>query len=328
MLETSARLLRLLSLLQSPREWTGPELADRLGVTPRTVRNDVDRLRRLGYPVNATRGPVGGYRLGAGSSLPPLLLDDDEAIAVAVGLRTAAGASVAGIEESSLSALTKLEQVLPPRLRRRVAALGAYTVSSAPPGDRDRVAPDVLTVLAAACRDRERLRFDYRTHEGSVGRRDTEPYRLVNRGRRWYLIAWDTGREDWRTFRVDRITPRVPTGPRFAPRELPEEDLAGYVQRGVHRAYARFEARVIVHAPTAVVAERLPPGSIALETLESLDENSCAVTLGADSARTMAQWLPHFDADFDTSASPELTAACQELAARCNRAARPPGTGA
>ncbi|WP_052847240.1 helix-turn-helix transcriptional regulator [Streptomyces avicenniae] len=321
MLETSARLLRLLSLLQTPREWTGDDLAARLDVTPRTIRNDVERLRRLGYPVHATRGPAGGYRLGAGSSLPPLLLDDEEAVAVAVGLRTAAGGSLAGVEESSLSALAKLEQVLPPRLRRRVAALGAYTVTTAPaPGPR--VPADLLTLLAGVCRDRERLRFDYRTHGDEASLRDVEPYRLVNRGRRWYLIAWDTGRDDWRTFRVDRLTPRVPTGPRFTPRPLPEEDLAAYVGRGVRRAQARFSARVTVHAPAATVLERLGYWGQP-DQVEPLDDTSCAVTFGADSPGTMARWLAVIDADFDVSGTPELAEAVRAQAARYTRAAGP-----
>jgi predicted DNA-binding transcriptional regulator YafY len=244
MLETSARLLKLLSLLQTPREWTGTELAERLDVTTRTVRNDVDRLRELGYPVHATRGAAGGYRLGAGAALPPLLLDDEEAVAVAVGLRSGASGSIAGIEESSLRALAKLEQVLPPRLRHRLAALQAYTVAVPTNTGGPRVASDVLTVLVAACRDRQRLRFDYRAHDGSMSRRDVEPYRLVNWGRRWYLVAWDTQRADWRTYRVDRVEPRTPTGPRFAARPLPDEDLARYVSRGVGAAAWRYQAQV------------------------------------------------------------------------------------
>ncbi|WP_059010676.1 helix-turn-helix transcriptional regulator [Streptomyces specialis] len=322
MLETSARLLRLLSLLQTPRDWTGADLAERLEVTTRTIRNDIERLRRLGYPVHATRGVVGGYRLGAGSSLPPLLLDDDEAVAVAVGLRTATGGSVEGIEESSLRALAKLEQVLPPRLRRRVGALQAYTVAVGPgrrpgPGDRG-VPPELLTTIAAACRDRERLRFDYRAHDGTAGRRDVEPYRLVTWGRRWYLIAWDTGRADWRTFRVDRMEPRVPTGPRFAPRPLPDEDVAAYVSRGVATAPWRYRARVVLHAPAEAVAERLPPW---VGTVEAVDERTCVLRTGADRPETMAEWLSVLGVDFDASAEPELADALRRLADRYRRAA-------
>ncbi|TYR53667.1 helix-turn-helix transcriptional regulator, partial [Streptomyces parvus] len=210
MLETSARLLRLLSLLQTHRDWSGADLADRLGVTPRTVRRDVDKLRELGYPVNAARGTGGGYQLGAGAELPPLLLDDEEAVAVAVGLRTAAGHGIEGIGESSVRALAKLEQVLPNRLRRRVGALGAFTVPMLHGQDASVVDPGLLTELAAACRDAERLRFAYRTHGGDSSRRTVEPHRLVCTERRWYLVAWDLEREDWRTFRADRITPTPP----------------------------------------------------------------------------------------------------------------------
>src|SRR5689334_21852396 len=205
MRETSGRLLRLLSLLQSRRDWTGTEIADRLGVTTRTVRNDVERLRELGYPVGARPGVAGGYRLGSGGTLPPLLLDDEEAVAVAVGLRTAASGSIAGIEEISVRALAKLQQVLPTRLRHRVSAFQGYALAGTVRGPR--VDPDVLTLIAGACRDHERLRFDYRTHAGATGRRLVEPYRLVLERQRWYLVAWDRDREAWRTFRVDRIEP-------------------------------------------------------------------------------------------------------------------------
>src|SRR3954466_9885333 len=216
MLETSARLLRLLSLLQARRDWTGTELATRLGVTTRTVRNDIGRLRALGYPVDARPGVAGGYRLGTGGALPPLLLDDDEAVAVVVGLRTAASGSITGIEESSVRALAKLQQVLPSRLRHRAGAFQAYALAA--PSDGPRVDPDVLTVIAGACRDHERLRFDYQTHGGATSQRSVEPYRLVNDRRRWYLVAWDLGRDDWRTFRIDRMKLRTPTGPRFTSR--------------------------------------------------------------------------------------------------------------
>src|SRR5580700_7422938 len=224
MLETSARLLRLLSLLQTPREWTGAELGERLGVSPRTVRNDVDKLRELGYPVLATRGPAGGYRLGAGAAMPPLLLDDEEAVAVAVGLRTVATGAIAGIEEASLRALAKLEQVLPARLRTRVGGLRSIITPVPFASAAPTVDPDVLTAVAAACRARER---------------------------RWYLVAFDVGRGDWRTFRVDRITPRTPGGGRFTPRPLPAADpaaLADWVARRVATGAWRYRARVTVFA--------------------------------------------------------------------------------
>jgi predicted DNA-binding transcriptional regulator YafY len=318
MLQTSARLLRLLSLLQSPREWTGAELATRLDVTTRTVRNDVGRLRNLGYPVHATRGPVGGYRLGAGSSLPPLLLDDEEAVAVAAGLRTAATGSIAGIEESSLRALAKLEQVLPSRLRRRVNAVQTYMVTVPP----DRVGPtvpaSVLSTITAACRDRERLRFGYQAHSGEASRRDVEPYRLVSWGRGWFLVGWDTARRDWRTFRVDRMTMRTPNGPRFAARDLPDEDLAGYVAHGVSAAAWRYRARVIVHAPAAVIAERLPA---AVGPVVAIDDRTCAVEGGAESVETLALLLGMLGADFEPAGSPELIEHLRLLGIRYRRAA-------
>ena len=211
MTATSARLLKLLSLLQTRRDWTGDELARRLEVSGRTIRRDIERLRELGYPVDALTGPAGGYRLHAGTAMPPLLLDDDEAVAIAVGLRTAARASVTGIEETSVRALVKLEQVLPSHLRRRVNALQTATVTLAASGG-PTVDPEALTAIAGACRDRERLRFAYRGRDATESSRIVEPHTLVNLGRRWYLVAWDCDRDDWRTFRVDRLTRLSPAG--------------------------------------------------------------------------------------------------------------------
>ena len=224
MLETSARLLRLLALLQTRREWNGPQLAEALSVTTRTVRKDVDRLRALGYPVNASAGVAGGYRLGAGTSLPPLLLDDEEAVAVTVGLRTAAASGgVAGIEETSLRALAKLEQVLPAHLHRRVSALHDSMIEIAPPPAAVPAAH--LTAIAAAIRDHLRLRFDYEDHRERITLRTVEPHRLVHTRGRWYLVAWDVDRDDWRTFRGDRMRPRAGAGARFMPRPDPGGDL-------------------------------------------------------------------------------------------------------
>jgi predicted DNA-binding transcriptional regulator YafY len=285
MLETSSRLLRLLSLLQPPRDWTGAELARHLGVSGRTVRADVERLRSLGYPVLATRGAVGGYRLGAGAALPPLALDDEEAVAVTIGLRTATGGAVVGIEEASLRALAKLEGVLPSRLRRRVSTLQTYTVPVPRDGVGPTVDPAVLTALAAVCRDREQLRFDYHDHGGAATLRTVEPYRLVNWGRRWYLLAWDVDRGDWRTFRVERIQPRTPTGPRFTPRDLPEDDVAAYVSRRASAAAWRYRAQITVHAPAHTVADRISP---AVGTVEPLDEHTCVLHTGADRSRPSA----------------------------------------
>jgi predicted DNA-binding transcriptional regulator YafY len=320
MLETSARLLKLLSLLQTPREWTGTELAERLEVSTRTVRQDVDRLRNLGYPVHATRGNIGGYRLGAGAVMPPLLLDDEEAVAVAVGLRTAAVGSVTGIEETSLRALAKLEQVLPSRLRRRVSALQNFTVSVPLSADAPTVSAEALSVITAAARDHERLRFDYQSHNAADSRREVEPYRLVNWGRRWYLVAWDVERRDWRTFRVDRIVLKTPNGPRFTPRELPTEDLASYVSQGVSTATWRYRARVVVRAPASVVAERVPS---AAGSVEPIDEQSCVFETGSDNPQTLALWLGMLDADFTVLDSPELVSHLQLLAERYARAATP-----
>src|SRR5438270_1775830 len=256
-LGTSTRLLRLLTLLESRRDWSGPELAERLEVSTRTVRQDMARIRALGYPVQATPGQAGGYRLGSGGALPPLLLDDDEAVAVAVGLRTAAGRGVAGMAESALRALVKLEQVLPARLRQRVSALQDYTVDAA--RSDEGVDPQLLVRLAGACRDSEVLWVDYVKHDGTDSSRALEPHRLVHWGRRWYLVAWDRGRSGWRTFRVDRLRVGPATGQRYAPRPLPDEDLAAYVRRGIRSAAGRCEARVTVLAPAAVVAGRVPP---------------------------------------------------------------------
>jgi predicted DNA-binding transcriptional regulator YafY len=320
MYETSARLLRLLSLLQSRRDWTGVELADRLGVTGRTVRNDVERLRRLGYPVLADRGSVGGYRLGAGASLPPLLLDDDEAVAVVVGLRAAAtgtaGGSVAGIGESAVRALAKLEQVLPSALRRKVGALASHLVAVPPDHTTALVDPSVLTQLASLCRDQERLRFDYRTHSGTDSMRTVEPYRLVNWGRRWYLVAFDVDSQDWRTFRVDRLRPRTPTGPRFKARPLPDEDLAAYVARRTSAAAWRYQARVTVNAPAEYVLDRINP---AVGTVEALDASSCLLQTGADSLDTLAVYLGMLGVDFTVTEPPELVDHLRMLAGRYGR---------
>ena len=318
MLETSARLLRLLSLLQTPREWTGPQLADRLGVSTRTVRNDVERLRSLGYPVDATRGAVGGYRLGAGAQLPPLLLDDEEAVAVAVGLRTAASGSISGIEETSLRALAKVEQVLPARLRRRVNALQTYVASVETPANQPRVDAKVLTDLTAACRDHELVRFDYEDRGKSGSRRIAEPYGLVNWGRRWYLVAWDRDRADWRTFRVDRMTPKFPAGPRFTPRELPDEDLARYVSDRVAAAPRRLTAQITVHASAEKVAERVP-GFVG--PIRGVDADTCVLSTGNENAEMFAVYLGMIGFDFTVTEPPELVEAVRALGERYARAA-------
>jgi predicted DNA-binding transcriptional regulator YafY len=320
MLETSARLLRLLSLLQSRRDWTGPDLAERLQVTARTVRRDVERLRTLGYPVHATSGTAGGYRLGAGAALPPLLLDDEEAVAVALCLRTGAGGSVEGIEETSVRALAKLEQVLPSRLRHRVQAMQAVTMPTG--GSPAMVGQDVLTVIGAACRDREQLRFDYRDHGGTASRRTVEPYRLVHYGRRWYLLAYDIDRDDWRTFRIDRIEPRPPAGPRFTPRELPE-DAAAYVAKGVNARPYRFQALIILHTP----AEALPRYEewSRAGMITPIDDHSCEMRTGFESLDALVLYTGMLGVDFEVREPPELADHLRKVAARLVRAAEPAG---
>ncbi|MEU9862331.1 YafY family protein [Streptomyces sp. NPDC047971] len=316
MLETSARLLRLLSLLQAHREWSGADLAERLGVTPRTVRRDVDRLRELGYPVNASPGTGGGYQLGAGAELPPLLLDDDEAVAVAVGLRTAAGQGVEGIGETSVRALAKLEQVLPGRLRRRVGTLNAFTVPMLRT-PRAQVDPAVLTELANACRDSERLRFEYRDHGGTATRRTVEPHRLVCTERRWYLVAWDLDRADWRTFRADRIEPRPPHGPRFPPREPPAEDLAAFVSEGVSTAAYAAGATIRLHVPLADALQAVGPMD---GVLEAEGDGSCLLRTGAGSLEYLVIHVMTLGLDFEVVEPPELVDWIRTVRDRLSRA--------
>ncbi|MGK5557800.1 helix-turn-helix transcriptional regulator [Actinomadura kijaniata] len=323
--DTSARLLRLLGLLQTRRERTGPELGERLGVSERTVRRDVERLRDLGYPVHATRGAIGGYRLEAGAAMPPLLLDDDEAVAIAVGLRGAARGAVTGIEDSALRALAKLEQVLPDRLRRRVAALHEATVALDGPPAGPAADPATLTALAAACRDRERVRFRHRGNDGAHGRRLVEPHRLVAASRRWYLLAWDCDRRDWRTFRVDRLDEVRPTGVRVAPRELPGgEDPAGFVRRSLSGARPATRAVLLVRAPAEEVAERF---RVSPQELEPVDERTCLLRTEADSLEWTALRIAYLDIDFEVREPPELAALLGRMGARLSRSAGGGGPG-
>jgi predicted DNA-binding transcriptional regulator YafY len=314
MLSTSSRLLDLLALLQARRDWSGAELADRLEVSGRTIRRDVDRLRTLGYPVESLGGPAGGYRLRAGTAMPPLLLDEEEAIAIAVGLRTAARASVTGIEETSIRALLKLEQVLPQHLRRRVAALGSATVTA--PDTGPTVDPQHLTTIAAACRDGECLRFDYRARDGALSRRDVEPRALVNLGRRWYLVAWDRRREDWRTFRVDRVARPAATGARTTARALPAPDAATYVRQSIAGG-SRYEARVTVHAAAEEVAARMP---YVAGGLTPIDARRCEYRASDDNLEWLALRIVMLGVDVDVHEPPELVAQLQVLAARLRRA--------
>lgn len=316
MTTTSGRLLELLSLLQARRDWPGAELADRLSVSARTLRRDVGRLRELGYPVRSLTGPAGGYRLHAGAAMPPLLLSDEEAIAIAVGLRTATRASVTGIEEAAVRALVKLEQVLPAHLRRRVAALGSATI--VPPIGGPTVDPQHLTVIAAACRDFECLRFAYRSRDGAESRREVEPHSLVNLGRRWYLVAWDRRREDWRTFRVDRLERPAPTGVRFALRVLPARDAAEYVAKSRDAAPHRFEARVTLHVPAEEITGRVPAywGEIV-----PIDAHSCEYRTGDDDLGWLALRVAMLGVDFEVREPPELIDHLRVVAGRLERAA-------
>ncbi len=310
--DTSARLLSLLSLLQMHRDWSGAQLADRLGVTTRTVRRDVERLRDLGYPVHAVQGSA-GYQLGAGASLPPLLLDDDEAVAVAISLRTAASTSIGGIEEISLRALTKLEQVLPSRLRHRLQTLQQAVVRVG--GTGPTVSPDTLMTIADACRRHERLRFDYTSPRGGDTRRSVEPHSLVNFNRHWYLVAWDTDRGAWRTFRVDRLTPRTPTGPRFAPREPPDGDVTTYLAHQLSSRTWPYQATVTLHEPATAMTDRVWPG---MGVVEAVDERSCLLHVGADTPAALVWMITSVDADFTLTSGPaELGDALRVQAARC-----------
>ncbi|GAA4062845.1 helix-turn-helix transcriptional regulator [Actinomadura miaoliensis] len=345
MTDTSARLLRLLSLLQTRREWTGPELAERLGVSVRTVRRDVERLRELGYPVHATLGSVGGYRLEAGAAMPPLLLDDEEAVAIALGLGAAAGGAVEGIEDATVRALAKLEQVLPERLRRRVSALHAVTVPIDGPPAGPTVAPETLTVLAAACRDHERLRFSYRAPnadkgadmgagEGGAGDADevggsveagdgrlVEPHGLVSAGRRWYLLAWDVDRAAWRTFRVDRMRAPRAVGVRFAPREVPGGDAAQFVRRSLAASRPTVRAVLRVHAPAHVLADRF---RVTGQELEPVDERTCLLRTRVESLEWTALRVAFLELDFEVVEPPELADRLRDLGRRLQRAAGPP----
>lgn len=277
--DPTGRALQLLSLLQSHRLWRGAELADRLEVTERTVRRDVDRLRELGYPVDATSGTDGGYRLATGAHVPPLVLDDDEAVAVAVGLRYAAGAAIGGMEEASLRALTKIEQMLPSRLRRRVSALHSSVSSMRWAADDIVVDPESLSVLAAACRDREDVRFDYQRRDGEHSRRLVEPHQLVTAGRRWYLVAWDQRRDDWRTFRLDRLREPQLAGNRFTPREIPGGDAASFVAKSLGAIRRHHEATLAVDASFAELEDVLRWVDHAL--VETTSE-SCVVQIHGD----------------------------------------------
>jgi predicted DNA-binding transcriptional regulator YafY len=318
MQKTSARLLSLLSLLQARRDWPGALLAERLDISPRTVRRDVDRLRELGYPIAAVKGPDGGYRLDAGAELPPLLFDDEQAVALAVALQIATVAG-AGIEEAAARALHTVRQVMPARLRHRIDILRITAVERSPAHQDPKVDSAVLMALSAAIHAGEVLRFDY---DGAPVPRRAEPCHLVTWGGRWYLVAWDLDREDWRTFRVDRLEPRTPTGPRFTPRELPGGDVATFVAgrfRG-SRAAGDWPCRgeVLVDLPAAVVTRYARDGVV-----EELGPNRCRLVMGSWSWAGLAAGLGRFDADLEVVGPPELKDAFARLARRYAAAAGP-----
>jgi predicted DNA-binding transcriptional regulator YafY len=315
MANTSSRTLRLLSLLQTHRYWSGAELAERLGVSVRTVRRDVDRLRELGYPVAADRGVEGGYQLAAGAALPPLAVDDDEAVALAIGLRTAAQGAVAGIEESSVRALAKIAQIMPPRLRRRVDALSAVTVPAVW-GARSTIDADVLTTVAQACRNEERLRFSYTSREAETTERHVEPHRLVSLGRRWYLVAFDLTRADWRSFRLDRLENPTTTKIRFHPREVPGGDPAAFVRAGIESMPAAHSVEALVYAPAATVRAALGPWG----TVEEVDDDRCRLVMTVDSLDWPALALGAVRAEFEVLNPPELLEHIREWSARFSRA--------
>lgn len=319
MSETSARLLALLSLLQARRDWPGALLAERLEVSPRTVRRDVDRLRDLGYPVRASKGPDGGYRLDAGADLPPLLFDDDQAIAVAVALQTAT-ATVTGIEEGALRALATVRQVMPARLRQRVDALQVTTVDRYA-NRRTTVDSDQLIAIGMAVRAQEVLRFGYASPGSSedewVPPRKVEPHHLVTWGGRWYLVGWDLDRKDWRTFRVDRMTPKTPTGPRFSPRELPAPDVATYISsrfKGQDQYPCIGEA--ILQAKASVIAQYADRRAI----VEEVTPDSCRLVMSAWSWTGLAATFGMFECDLEIVGPQELKDAATQLAARYQEA--------
>jgi predicted DNA-binding transcriptional regulator YafY len=319
MANTSSRTLRLLSLLQTHRYWPGGELSDRLGVSPRTLRRDIDRLRELGYPVNASRGVDGGYQLAAGAALPPLVVDDEEAVALAVGLHAAAQGGVSGIEESAMRALTKVIQVMPQRLRRRVDALRQATVP-ATWGTGPTVDAGLLTTVAQACRDEERLHFGYQARGGEQTTRQVEPHRLVPLGRRWYLVAYDLTRHDWRSFRLDRLTDPAVTRERFRPRPLPDEDAAAFIRRSIGAAAREHSVEVVVHAD----ADRVRAVVGQWATVAEEGPRRCRMTMAAPSLDWPAMALGAVSADFEVIGPPELTALLAEWGDRFRRSAPSP----
>lgn len=316
---TTSRVLQLLGLLQSRRVWTGQELAERLSVTGRSVRRDIERLRELGYPVEASKGQGGGYRLGAGAALPPLLLDPDEAVAMAVCLRLAAGGSVAGVGESALRALSKLDQVMPARLRSQVAAVHDATVTLTPDAVDPPVEPDTLMTLARACRDHEHVTADYTDRNGRPTRRRLEPYQLVTTGRRWYLLAHDRDRDGWRSLRLDRMSAVHAVGSTFVPRPAP--DAGEYIRHSISAAPYRYVARVRYKLPASVVGRYFSPQSV---RVEPDGDDACVLAAGGDDPETMVLYFAMVGADFEVLEPPAVRAASSAVGKRLHRAAGSP----
>ncbi|WP_166134446.1 helix-turn-helix transcriptional regulator [Nocardioides ochotonae] len=328
-MSTAARMLRLLSLLQTHRHWPGPELAARLEVSPRTLRRDVERLRDLGYAVEAARGVDGGYQLQAGGALPPLLLEDEEAVAIAVGLRQATTGSAAGLAETSVQALTKVIALMPPRLRRRMEAVRSQTESPGPWRGAPVLDAGTLTTLAQACRDEERVEFTHTPAARGGGaaepsRRRVEPHRLVTLGRRWYLVAYDRDRQDWRSFRVDRIAEVGTTGQRFRRRELPAADAVAFVEAGIRGMPHRYAVRARVSAPAEVVAAAVGQWGRAL-LLED-EPGSCVLEMGVDDLSWAVVVLAQVGADFVVESPPELRETLARTAEVFARAATAPAS--
>lgn len=324
--KTSSRLLALLSVLQTRRDWSGEDLAERLGVTPRTVRRDIDRLRELGYPITAFKGPSGGYRLDAGTHLPPLLFDDDQAVALALALQTAAATGTT-LAEDAARALATIRQVMPPRLRRRMDTMRITAVHPPGSGDAQQVDAQVFSDLSTAIHAHTELRLDYAADGTATAgqRRRVQPHHLVTWRGRWYLLAWDLDREDWRTFRVDRVRPRTPTGPRFTPRELPGGDVSAFVMsrfRGSDGTTTDWPCRgeVVLNLPATAVAPFAQDGIV-----EELGPHHCRLTLGSWSWTGLAAAIGRFDTGIEVIGPPELNEAFAHLATRYADAARPPG---
>ncbi|MGD9961605.1 helix-turn-helix transcriptional regulator [Nocardioides sp.] len=313
-MSTSARMLRLLSLLQTHRYWPGGELADRLEVSARTLRRDIDRLRELGYDVEAARGVAGGYQLRAGGSLPPLLLEDEEAVAIAVGLRTAAASAVGGLEETTVQALTKVIGLMPPQLRRRMDAVRSQTDPA--PSYGPSVDAETLTTLAQGCRDDELVTFGYTARGAEPSERRVEPHRLVALGRRWYLVAYDRDRHDWRSFRVDRVRGARLSGVRFRGRELPAPDALSFVRAGIRERPQRYAVRVRLLAPADVV-----PGHVRRWVDVSEDGDTSLLTMNADELTWPLMLLAGIEAEFVVESPEELVEAVDRTAGRFARSA-------